>query len=368
MQPLLNSPKAALFHGPGRPLSFIALDDAWRADDSVLIQTEACTICSSDLHTVAGRRISPTPSVLGHEAIGRVAELPKNGQLTDPSGQAIATGQRVVWGVAASCGRCLFCSTGLPQKCNRLVKYGHAVHQPGTMPKGGLSQLVELVAGTPVVPLSAELPAGMACLAACAGATVAGAMRLVGHLNKKHVVILGGGVLGAIACRMAFRQGASSIICVEPDEMRRQRAIAFGASLAVDPSSESSLEEIRSYGNHGLGADSALDFSGARTAFDLGLASLRTGGVFLLAGAVFPAGKVEIEPEQIIRRMITITGLHNYAPQDLQAAVAFLEDEYRHTPEIWRGLVGQAFPLDSVETAFGWAAENPGLRALIQLA
>jgi alcohol dehydrogenase len=368
MQNPLNSPQAALFHGSGRPLSLIALTDAQASANTALVHVEACTICSSDLHTVAGRRVSPAPSVLGHEAIGHVARLPETWLLIDPSGKPVDAGQRVVWGVAASCGQCLFCTTGLPQKCNRLLKYGHAIHQPGSIPKGGLSQRVELVAGTPVVPLTAELPAGMACLAACAGATVAGAMRLVGHLTDKHVLILGGGVLGAIACRMAFRQGARAVVCVEPDSFRRKRAIAFGASLAIDPNSDNALEEIRARANQGLGVDTALDFSGARSAFDLGLASLRTGGVFLLAGAVFPAGKVEIEPEQIIRRMLTITGLHNYAPEDLQTAVAFLEDEYRQSPEVWQGLVGQSFPLDSVDAAFAWAAENQGVRALVQMA
>lgn len=363
----LNNPRAALFHGSGRPLSFIPLDDALKSANAALVHVEACTICSSDLHTVAGRRLSPVPSVLGHEAIGHVAELPANWPLTDPSGNAIAKGQRVVWGVAASCGECLFCSAGLPQKCNRLVKYGHSVHQPCTMPKGGLSQLVELVKGTPVVPLGPEIPAGMACLAACAGATVAGAVRVVGNLNKKHVLILGGGVLGVIACRMAFRQGAASVVCVEPNESRRDRAIAFGANVTVDPSSAKAAESIRLNCNQGHGADTALDFSGARTAFDLGLASLRTGGLFLLAGAVFPAGKVEIEPEQIIRRMLTITGLHNYAPVDLQMAVAFLESEYRQSPELWQCLIGKSFPLTEIDTALAWAAENSGVRAIVQM-
>ena len=368
MQRPLDNPRAALFYGSGRRLSLIALGDARRDANTALIHTEACTICSSDLHTVAGRRQGPTPSVLGHEAIGHVAELPKNWTLTDPAGHAIAPGQRVVWGVAASCGHCLFCATGLPQKCNRLLKYGHATHQPGTLPKGGLSQLVELAQGTPVVPLSLEIPAGMACLAACAGATVAGAMRVVGSLHEKEILILGGGVLGVIACRMAYREGARSVICVEPDELRRERATAFGATLAVDPAAGETRELIRTKCNDGLGADIALDFSGARQAFELGLASLRTGGVFLLAGAVFPAGMVEIEPEQIIRRMLTITGLHNYAPVDLQSAVAFLEGEYRRSPKVWQGLVGQSFPLDSIEMAFQWAAENPGVRALVQMA
>jgi len=94
---------------------------------------------------------------------------------------------------------------------------------------------------------------------------------------------------------------------------------------------------------------------------------LRTGGRFLLAGAVFPAGQVAIEPEQIIRRMLTIQGLHNYAGVDLESAVAFLEAEFQSAPALWAGLIGESFPLNEIDSAFAWAARNPGVRAVISM-
>jgi len=225
--------KAAIYHGHGRPFEIqeIAIDTA---ADCAIVRTEACTLCSSDLHTVSGRRISPTPGVLGHEAIGHILQLPKSWELKDTAGNPIQIGQRVVWGVAASCGQCLFCREGIPQKCISLVKYGHCVHLSNAIPRGGLSEIVEIVRGTPVTRLSDEIPAGMACLAACAGATVAAAVRLSGSFQLKSAVILGGGVLGVIACRMAKKAGAARVICVEPDKKRRERAIAFGADFAID--------------------------------------------------------------------------------------------------------------------------------------
>lgn len=39
----------------------------------VLLELELATICGSDLHTISGLRSSPTPLVLGHEGVGRVA-------------------------------------------------------------------------------------------------------------------------------------------------------------------------------------------------------------------------------------------------------------------------------------------------------
>lgn len=358
--------KTAIYHGIGQPFEIqeIAIEPE---GDQAIIRTEACTLCSSDLHTVTGRRTSPTPGVLGHEAIGHVLQLPKTWQLLDTAENTIEIGQRIVWGVAANCGDCIFCQNDIPQKCVKLLKYGHCIHRPDTIPKGGLSELVEIVKGTPVTKLSNEIPAGMACLAACAGATVAAAVRLCGKFNARSVLVLGGGVLGVIACRMAKKAGAANVICIEPDAHRRQRAILFGADMVVDPTDVHTESIIKSICNEGHGADIAMEFSGSNAAFETGLRVLRTGGHFLLAGAVFPAGKVAVEPEQIIRRMLTIQGLHNYAPVDLQSAVAFLEDEFKFSPQLWAGLTGQTFELTEIDSAFAWAAKNPGVRAVISM-
>lgn len=358
--------ETSIFQGHGQSFllrSFSANDKP----DLALVEVEACTLCSSDLHTVSGRRTSPTPSVLGHEAIGRLVQLPTSWNLVDVAGNRMKLGQRLVWGVAASCGNCLFCHSGIPQKCQKLVKYGHSTHQPQDIPRGGLSELVEIVPGTPVVALSESIPAGLACLSACAGATVAAVIRQCVELKNRCVLVLGGGVLGVIACRMAAKAGAAAVICLEPDADRRQRAVAFGASLAVSPHQPDTADQIRRACHGGLGADFALDFSGANSAFEMGLASLRTGGLMVLAGAVFPSGSVAIEPEQIVRRMLTIQGMHNYAPIDLQTAVEFLESEFRLSPELWAGMIGEQFRLNQLNEAFQWAALHPGIRALIAM-
>ena len=367
MQQNDDPPKAALFHGTDLPWSFVAIDETLKNDDCAVIKAEACTLCSSDIHTVMGRRVSPTPSVLGHEAIGRVIKLPSEWTFKDVNGEPLGIGQRVVWGVAASCGQCLFCENSLTQKCTKLVKYGHNVHQTGQTPRGGFSERIEIVRGTPVVGLSKEIPAAMACLAACAGSTVAAALRMAGDMRQKHVLVYGGGVLGVIACRMSKSLGAENVICIEPDQIRRQRAIPFGATHAMDPKSDDLNQILKSLAHGGFGADYAFEFSGATSAFESAINSVRTGGKIVLAGAVFPADAIAIEPEQIVRRMLTIQGLHNYSAIDLQSAVAFLEAEFRESPDVWEMLAGESFPIDEIQLAFEWAAANSGVRAIISM-
>lgn len=45
------------------------------APGEIVIQLHFATICGSDLHTYLGRRHEPTPSVLGHEGVGRIVAL-----------------------------------------------------------------------------------------------------------------------------------------------------------------------------------------------------------------------------------------------------------------------------------------------------
>ncbi|MCW3845129.1 alcohol dehydrogenase catalytic domain-containing protein, partial [Micromonospora yasonensis] len=131
----------------------------------VLVAVDLATVCGSDLHTVRGRRPSPAPSVLGHEQVGTVVAVG-----TDAP---VAPGQRVVWSVTASCGRCARCLRGLPQKCVELRKYGHEPLDEARPLVGGFATHCLLMPGTEIVPVPEEVPDRVASPAACATATVA---------------------------------------------------------------------------------------------------------------------------------------------------------------------------------------------------
>ena len=114
---------AVVFHGAGQPLELCELPIPPLEPDELLVEVTLSTICGSDLHTFAGRRSCDCPTILGHEITGRVVEL--NGTALDLFGDEVRPGDRITWSIAASCGRCFFCSNTLPQKCERLAKYGH---------------------------------------------------------------------------------------------------------------------------------------------------------------------------------------------------------------------------------------------------
>uniref|UniRef100_A0A0P4WCD4 Alcohol dehydrogenase-like N-terminal domain-containing protein n=1 Tax=Scylla olivacea TaxID=85551 RepID=A0A0P4WCD4_SCYOL len=82
----------------------------------VLVKVELATICGSDLHTLNGTRTTSQPCVLGHEGSGLVIASAREG---------LREGQRVTWGVCASCNKCLHCSIGLENKCKTLQKVSY---------------------------------------------------------------------------------------------------------------------------------------------------------------------------------------------------------------------------------------------------
>ena len=85
---------------------------------------------------------------------------------------------------------------------------------------------------------------------------------------------------------------------------------------------------------------------------------IRIGGTAVLVGSVFPAPPMPLEAEWIVRRNLTLRGIHNYAPVDLREAVSFLAAH--HTKFPFADLVRDTFPLERAEEAFRFALDkNP---------
>ena len=113
---------AAVFNGPGQGFELRRLAKPALGPDQMLVRVTCCTVCGSDLHTYAGERETPLPTILGHEVIGRIEAWSHSGDVHDHTGAPLRIGDRVTWSIAASCGSCFFCSHQLPQKSSPLLR------------------------------------------------------------------------------------------------------------------------------------------------------------------------------------------------------------------------------------------------------
>ena len=336
---------AAVFDGTHGCVSLQQIDVPLLQAGQVLVRVEGCTLCGSDIHSIEGRRSVPVPTVLGHEIVGHIAEWGEGFTPADFTGKPLKIGDRVTWAVVANCRECFYCQRDLPQKCLNAVKYGHEAFRPGMELLGGLAEYCLLTAGTTIVRLPKDLPLEVVCPASCATATIASALE--NHQVADRVVLIAGaGLLGLTACAMVSVQGAAKIIAVDPQSERRTKALEFGATHTVTPEE---VPQLISTLTHGYGADLAIELSGATSAFQSLLASLRMGGSLALVGAVFPVDPVSLPMERIVRRNLSLQGIHNYAPRHLQQAVEFLTTATDRFP--FRDIVQHWYPLQEISQA-----------------
>ena len=285
------------------------------------------------------------------------------GPLIDLRGNHVQRGDRLVWSVARSCHTCRACRRGFPQKCVTVSKYGHHGWEDDWQLSGGLASYCHLLPGTSTVIVGRELPDAVLCPASCATATAAAALRQAGSLTGERVLVLGSGLLGITAAVMANDRKAATVTVCDATDERLEIARTFRPNRIIHWQDFRKRIADGSYENEAA-FDVVLEMSGDPTAVEAGLAVAAIGGRVVCVGSVMPTRTIAIDPEQIVRRLLTLVGVHNYTPADLVAAVDFLERRGQQYP--FADAISQTFRLDQVEAAFQFALSHRPLRVAVR--
>jgi putative phosphonate catabolism associated alcohol dehydrogenase len=353
----MSTSRVAIFHGRGLPFTFEQVAIPSLDSGQILVRNEYTTLCRSDLNTYCGKRQEKTPTILGHEIVGRIEAFGPDVPRTDCRGSELGVGDRVTWAIYASNPDSPYSRKGIPQKAEDLFKYGHETVSPGSHLHGGLSEFCILRKHTPVIKISEEIPLPVAALINCSGATVAGSLRLADGCGGKTVLISGAGMLGVFACAMARARGAAQIIAVDIDNARLECARRFGADkvLNLNARAETLVESLQALPGAGH-PDLAIDFSGVPDTMEAAVEALDIGGMAIFIGATFPQRDLSINAEQVVRRIQVIKGLHNYNADDLVDAVNFIEANHANFPFL--SLIHDSFPLGSANEAFAYGMSS----------
>lgn len=366
---------AQVFHGVGQPFELreVPLPTKLR-EGEVLVKLETATICGSDLHTIDGKRKEPTPLVLGHEGVGHVMHIGSDVLSSDRprSGQNFKEGDRVTFSVADSCGVCPECRLHkLPQKCEDLMKYGHAEWASGHGLNGTYASHIVLRRGTHVVKLPDSVSSRVASPANCALATVVNSLdpaRLPRFGSNNSAVVQGAGLLGIFAVAWLKKKvGMEKVFCFDTNYGRLKTAEGFGAIPILVKGDEEEMKKrcalVREQCPQGV--DVVVEMTGAKAVLAEGVQLLRHGGHYAFCGAVHPDSQLSaITGEVIIRKCLTIRGAHNYTPWNLDAAVRFLE-EYRDELPFDTVLSPMTYKLDKLETAVEEAFNGAYCRVVV---
>jgi len=235
--------------------------------DAVVQITNAC-ICGSDLWPYKSMEHSDNGRVMGHEAIGVVAD-------TGADVQKIKAGDLVVMPFAFSDGTCEFCREGLNTSCIHGGFFGNE-QVPGAQAE---AVRVPQADGTLyVLPVAKDdaLLASLLTLSDVMGTGHHAAITArVG--TGKSAAVIGDGAVGLCGVIAARRLGAEQIIIMGRHPDRIALAKDFGATNVVSERGEEAIERVREL-TGGLGAHSVLECVGTEQAMSTAMNITRAGG------------------------------------------------------------------------------------------
>ena len=298
--------QAAVVEQFGKPLVLREIDRPTPGPGQILVKTEACGVCHTDLHAARGDwPLKPTPPfVPGHEAIGRVVGIGA-GVTNVKEGDRVG----VPW-LYSACGHCEFCLRGGETVCDA-AKFG------GYTQNGGFA---EYLLGDPTY--VARIPAGLTAAAAapliCAGITTYKGLKETEARPGEWVVISGVGGLGDLAIQYAKAMGLH-VCAVDIDDGKLALATKVGADLIVNAKNDDAVAAVKK--GTGGGGHGVLITAPSLGAFAQGVRMTRKRGTCVLVG--LPPGEFPVPLFDVVSSCITIRGSFVGTRADMEEALAF---------------------------------------------
>lgn len=262
--------------------------------NDVLIRIVKTSICGTDVHIYEwnewARNTIPLPMAIGHEFVGRVAEIGSNvhdfhvGDLVSGEGHLV-------------CGRCRNCLAGRRHLCAHPSAVG--VNRPGAFAEYLCIPVTNVWYCDPTIPLDI-----LSCFDPLGNATLTA---LTFDVLGEDVLITGAGPIGCMATAVVRHAGARHVVVTDVIPYRLKLARKMGASIALDVRRESIADIQRRLGMK-EGFDVGLEMSGNPQALHDMLANMAHGGKIALLGLLPPDRSMDWGT--VIFNSLTIKGIY----------------------------------------------------------
>jgi len=205
--------RAAVFTGPGNPLSIQEIDKPTIAEDEMLVRVSHCGICGTDIHASReGPFMAPENTVFGHEFSGEIVEVGKS--LAAANFEA---GDRV---------------TSLPFVKDQTIGLGDVT--------GAYAEYVKVDPAS-VVRIPDELDNRNAALVEPLAIGLH-SVKMAEGVSERRVLIIGAGPIG-LACALWCRFfGARNVVLSEMSSARIAMANTLGFKDIIDPAEDVTLQ------------------------------------------------------------------------------------------------------------------------------
>ncbi len=300
---------AAVVTAFGKPLELQEWDIPTPAHGQILVKTEACGVCHTDLHAARGDwPLKPTPPFIpGHEGIGIVVAL-------GAGVTAVKEGDRVgVPWLYSACGHCEYCLQAFEPVCSD-AEFG------GYTKNGGFAEYI--VADPNYV---AHIPKGLSAINAapliCAGITTYKGLKETEAKPGEWVAISGCGGLGHLAIQYAKAMGLY-VCAVDIDNGKLAQAKRLGADLTVNARAGDPTALVKK--ETGGGTHGVLITAPSLPAFSQGVGMTRKRGTCVLVG--LPPGDFPMPLFDVVADCITVRGSFVGNRKDMAECLQFAAD------------------------------------------
>lgn len=343
--------KALVAYGPGD----YRLETDWPVPecgpDDIIIKTEGCGICSSDLKCLHGApqywgseefpAWVDAPFIPGHEFLGRVAAVGEN-----VTGYQI--GERITCDQIAPCGECRFCKSGKYWMCQPHRMYGYFQEYCG-----GMAEYMRIQTRHAMI---SRIPDELALESALLIEPYACAKHAVDRatITEEDIVVLAGAGtlgLGMINCIRLYHP--KTLIVLDMQDDRLAKAKEFGADLVWNPGKMDVIQAIMDM-TEGYGCDIYIEATGHPASVVQGMQMIRKLGTFV-------EFSVFAEPTTLDwsiigdKKELDVRGSH-ISPYTYPFVIEKMTSGELKT----NGVVTKMFPLEQWETAFHYAAGTEG--------
>lgn len=277
----------------------------------VLLRVLAAGVCHTDLHLAegfydlgSGKRLEMSargvklPLTMGHESVGEVVAI-------GPDAHGVAVGDRRLVFPWLGCGTCPPCRRGDENLCG-------SPQTIGIFRAGGYADHL-LVPHARCLFDVGDLPPEQAAPLACSGLTTYGALKKLGPvLERELVVVIGAGGLGLMCLAILKAMGGRGAIVVDIDARKRAAALEAGAVAAIDGAAADAAQQITAAA--GGGAWGVIDLVGASTTVQLGMSVLAKGGKLIVVGLF--GGDLPMSVALLPLRAMTLQGSYVGTPAE----------------------------------------------------
>ncbi len=305
------------------------------------LKVTAAGICGSDLHNfMTGQWISRSPSVAGHE-FAAIVTATGDGVTGFKPGDTVIADSRY-W-----CGECPSCKSSRQNVCETLGFIGEVCD-------GGFAEETAL----PVRLLVHYDPAINPVVAAM-GEPLSVALHAIRRQRMpsgEAVLVVGCGPIGGLAALLLSRLHDGPVLVCDRNDQRANLVSSVTGATAV-PLDKAAIEAAI----NGQPIRHAIDATGNINVLKATLDVLSSGGSLALVG--ISHGRIELDPNILVEREISLIGCHAYQ-DELHEIARLLPDLEAQLLQ----LVDREIPLDEVPRAYARliAGEANGLKTIIR--